>query len=108
MVTVNWGYFDSDGNADAIAQRKDGTLALYRTDGARFIGSPTQVGHGWKNLTVYSHIGYNGANTSGLIAKTTGGKYRYYPMNGKGGFGAYKDMGGSWGSINMVLSGTKK
>ena len=53
------GDFDGDQHPDVLARRGDGTLLLYRSDGAgHFIGEPRkQVGSGWQSLKNLMQVG---------------------------------------------------
>lgn len=92
--------FDRDGKQDILAKSPDGTLRLYRSNGnGGFIAEarPT-VGTGWNIInSISASSGFTGAGSSGLIARTTTGELRYYPIQtGGGAWATPLTLPGNW------------
>ncbi|GAB3544179.1 hypothetical protein GCM10027404_00440 [Arthrobacter tumbae] len=94
IAMADW---NKDGNQDILATRANGELALYRSNGqGRFISeSRPVIGTGWGSLNSLTAVsGFQGPNSYGLRARTSGGELRYYPM-----------LGNRWGTTAIVGHG---
>ncbi|OMH27620.1 hypothetical protein BKD30_02925 [Tersicoccus phoenicis] len=89
---------DGNGAADLAVRRPDGTMLLYRSDGrGRFLSEPRrQLGWGWNAVkSTRTLYGYEGAGSTGLVAKWYNGVLTYYRIAG-GGVGARTTEGQGW------------
>ncbi len=102
-LTVKIVDFNKDGKQDVIAMNASGEIWLYRTNGAgSFISEArTRVGSGWSSFTSFVLTDFAGAGTSGLIARDSGGRLFYYPIN-TGRFGSRQTIGsGGWNAMTL-------
>ncbi|WGM20702.1 hypothetical protein QEH68_00485 [Paenarthrobacter sp. OM7] len=99
--------FDKDGKTDIVAKNAAGELKLYRGNGiGGFISrTPTTVGVGWDVITAISPTsGFNGAGTTGMLARTTGGDLRYYQINANNSWAAPVTVGWGWQTLAIFRS----
>ncbi|MBT2515825.1 VCBS repeat-containing protein [Streptomyces sp. ISL-90] len=91
--------FDQDGKQDILAKTADGALRLYRSNGAGAFITETRatVGTGWTiiNSISPSH-GFTGAGSTGLMARTTTGALKYYPIQAGGVWGTTVTLPQDW------------
>lgn len=97
------GDFDGDTYADLIGRRTDGTLWLYRSNGAGgWLGS-RQIGNGWNGFTaLFSPGDFDGNGTSDILARKTDGSLVLYRGSGKGGWGAVSTVGSGWNGLTQI------
>ena len=97
--------FDGDRKPDVIAVRADGTMWLYRGNGAGgWQGESAQIGKGWDVVDLVVNAGdFNGDGRTELIARTTDGTLRMYPLTGQGGFGEVQQIGKGWGGFTSLV-----
>jgi hypothetical protein len=91
--------FDGDGNQDILARATDGTLRLYRSTGSGGFINETRaiVGTGWNAINSVSTVfGFDGPDSSGIMARTTAGEFRYYPVQAGGIWGQPTTLGQNW------------
>lgn len=96
--------FDKDSNMDLLAKNTAGELVLYRSNGSgSFVQEPANtVGVGWNVINSYGAIrGFAGAGSTGILARTTGGDLRYYPLGQKGSWGTPTRVGTDWGALKI-------
>ena len=99
--------WSGDGRADVVAPSTDGTLWLYRGDGAGgFAGTRTQIGSGWTARDQVRLVGgWDGAAGSDVIARDPGtGKLWLYSGDGAGGFRQIRTIGGGWQIFSQIFS----
>ena len=75
------GDFDGDGHDDLVALQTDGTLWLYRGDGAGGWASKngSRIGHGWGAfVSVFSPGDFDGEPGTDLLARATDGSLYLY------------------------------
>jgi hypothetical protein len=88
------GDFSGDGKPDVLARQSDGTLLMYRGDGAGswVVGYGEPVGSGWQNFDALVGGGdFDGDGRADVLARLPDGKLLLYHGNGAGswtkGFG---------------------
>lgn len=94
--------FDGDGNEDILAQDPGGTLRQYRSDGSGAFVSESRpaVGFGWNQMTsVTVTFAFQGSTNSGIMARSTDGSLRYFPVPGDSTWGASSVIGTGWGGF---------
>ena len=99
--------WSGDGRADVVAPSTDGTLWLYRGDGAGgFAGTRTQIGSGWTARDQVRLVGgWDGAAGTDVIARDPGtGKLWLYSGDGAGGFRQIRTIGGGWQIFSQIFS----
>ncbi|MFJ6026151.1 S8 family serine peptidase [Pseudarthrobacter sp. NPDC092424] len=95
--------YDGDSNQDILAKRSDGSLILYRSNGAGAFmpEARSRIGSGWNNIDSITRLeGYEGAGSHGLMARWTDGRLAYYPVN-SGAWGSPKTVGSGWSAFNI-------
>ncbi|MCR1161293.1 lysozyme [Paenarthrobacter sp. UW852] len=96
--------FDKDSNADLLAKGSNGDLRLYRSNGSgSFIQeSPSVIGVGWDAISSFGAVkGFAGTGTSGIIARTTTGDLRYYPVGQNRAWGQPSTVGTGWNGLTI-------
>ncbi|MFJ6026147.1 GH25 family lysozyme [Pseudarthrobacter sp. NPDC092424] len=91
--------FDGDGNEDILAQDPEGTLRQYRSNGSgSFIPeSRPAVGSGWHQMTSVSvTFAFKGNTSSGIMARSTDGSLKYFPVPGNSTWGSSSVIGTGW------------
>ncbi|BCT78110.1 hypothetical protein SCMU_39520 [Sinomonas cyclohexanicum] len=99
--------FDKDSHTDIVAKTTAGELKLYRTNGAgTFIAeTPATIGWGWDVITAISPTsGFAGTGTTGMLARTTGGDLRYYPILADRAWGTPVTVGWGWAPLHIFRS----
>lgn len=99
------GDFDGDGHPDLLAIDTAGRLYLYRGNGrGGWVGngSGLLVGGGWSSYTIEPAGDFNGDGTQDVIARDSSGGLWLYPGDGRGGWGARRQIGGGWGGLIFV------
>ncbi len=79
------GDFDGDGNSDVILERSDGSLYLYRGNGAGFWINPsgTKIGSGFlSQIATFGAGDMNGDGFSDIVSVNGTGNLRLYPGMG--------------------------
>ncbi|NWL28172.1 lysozyme [Paenarthrobacter ureafaciens] len=102
--------FDKDSNADLLAKTPSGDLKLYRSNGAgAFVTeAPRVVGTGWDIISSYSGVrSFAGAGSTGIIARTTDGQLRYYPVGAKGSWGTPSRIGTGWNGLTIFSAAAR-
>lgn len=97
--------FDKDSNADLLAKTGTGELKLYRSNGlGNFIQeAPAVVGTGWNVISSYGSVrGFAGAGSTGIIARTTSGELKYYPVGSNRTWGTVSRIGTGWNGLNIL------
>ena len=99
--------WSGDGRADIVAPTRDGTLWLYRGNGAGgFSGAKTAIGSGWNGRDQIRMVG-NWDNLAGtdIIARDPGtGALWLYSGNGAGGFRQYRAIDDGWQIFSHIFS----
>lgn len=82
------GDFDRDGRQDLVGRRPDGSLWLYRGNGAGGWTGSVRIGAGWNVMNVVQGVGdCDGDGKVDLGAREARtGRTWIYPGNGSGGF----------------------
>jgi hypothetical protein len=100
------GDWDGDGHPDLLAiVKSDGTLRMYRGNGAGgFIGMKV-IGTGWKSYDGLMMTGdFDGDGAPDFLARNTAtGELRLYRSNGSGGFAPTSVVGTGWNIFNGML-----
>ncbi|MFJ5954994.1 GH25 family lysozyme [Paenarthrobacter sp. NPDC092416] len=97
--------FDKDSNADLLAKTPSGDLKLYRSNGsgAFFQESSDVVGTGWNVISSFGAIReFAGSGSSGIIARTTIGELRYYPVGQNRSWGSPTRIGTGWNGLTIL------
>lgn len=98
--------FDKDTHTDIVAKTPNGELALYRSNGSgSFVPEqPWVIGAGWDVITAISPTsGFAGAGTTGMLARTSGGDLRYYPILDNA-WGSPATVGTGWSPLKIFRS----
>jgi hypothetical protein len=101
------GDFSGDGRPDVLARRGDGTLLLYRGDGAGgwITGAGERIGTGWGAFTALVAGGdFSGDGRADVLARQSDGSLLLYRGNGTGGFvpGTGQQIGGGWNALSLL------
>jgi hypothetical protein len=99
--------FSGDGRADIVGPTKDGTLWLYRGDGAGgFSAARSQLGTGWGARDQIRMVGnWDGVAGSDVIARNPAtGALWLYSGTGAGGFRTYRTIGTGWQIFSHIFS----
>jgi FG-GAP-like repeat/Tachylectin len=115
VVGTGWGGFtallapgdwNGDGKVDVIARQSDGTLLLYRGNGAAgwITGRGEPIGAGWQNFTALTAGGdFSGDGYPDILARASDGALLLYRGNGSGGFiSPYPQIGAGWQSLTYL------
>ncbi len=97
--------FDKDSNMDLLAKNSAGDLLLYRSNGSGALvqEAPGIVGTGWNVVNSYGAIrGFAGVGSTGILARTTGGDLRYYPVGQNRSWGSPTKVGTGWGRLRIL------
>lgn len=94
--------FDQNGTQDLLAKRSDGSLLLYRSNGAGgFVSeSRPRVGSGWGSINSITGVAGFRSGNHGLISRLTDGRLAHYPFS-KGYWGTRTIVGSGWGGYNI-------
>ncbi|MEH0108607.1 glycoside hydrolase family 3 N-terminal domain-containing protein [Tersicoccus sp. MR15.9] len=94
---------DGNGHSDLVTRGADGTLRLYRSDGAgRFVPGSTVIGTGWQHalsMTVVNGFAFPGS--TGLLVRFDDGSLRYYALAG-GQVTSGPIIGHGWGTLTTL------
>jgi hypothetical protein len=96
--------FDKDGHTDVVAKNGAGQLKLYRSNGGgAFINeSRPTIGVGWDVMTaIVPTFGFAGGGTTGMLARTSAGDLKYYPILANKTWGTPIAVGRGWGSLSI-------
>ena len=101
------GDFSGDGKPDVIARQPDGTLLLYRGNGASgwITGNAEVVGGGWQGFTALTGGGdFSGDGKPDVLARRPDGTLLLYRGNGASGWilGHGEPIGGGWASLGSI------
>jgi heme oxygenase len=104
------GDFSGDGKPDVLARHPDGTLLMYRGNGAGgwATGAGEQVGSGWQGFTAVIPGGdFSGDGKPDMLARQADGVLLMYRGNGAGGWltGAGERIGSGWQGFTALASG---
>ncbi len=104
------GDFSGDGRPDIIARRADGTLVMYRGNGAGgwVTGKPEQIGASWQSFTaLFAGGDFSGEGGPDVLARDADGRLLMYRGNGAGGWvtGKPEVIGGGWQSFTALAGG---
>lgn len=100
--------FDGNGNADLLMKDNIGQLRLFPSDGkGAFTSTAGQVvGNGWNIMSSVSAVfGLGTANGRGLLARTTAGDVKYYPI-ASSHFGTASTKATGWDAL--LLGGSRR
>ena len=100
------GDFDGDGNADLLARgASDGSLWLYRGDGAGGVLSSRAIGSGWGGFDAIIGVGdFTGDGAVDVVARSPRGYLYLYPGNGRGSWLRYSRIGTGWQIFNALTA----
>jgi hypothetical protein len=101
------GDTNGDGKPDLIGRAAgDGSLTLYRGNGAGGLSSPKTIGTGFNVYnTLLAPGDWNNDRKADLIGRAAGdGSLWLYPGNGRGGFGARVKIASSWGAFTAIVA----
>ena len=108
---VSSGDFNGDGLVDVITRKTDGTLLLYRGNGAGGWlngGSPDTIGSGWDNHTgVIAAHDFNTDGKPDVMARKPDGTLILFRGNGTGGWlngGSPDTIGSGWNNYTTFFS----
>jgi hypothetical protein len=103
-VIVGAGDLTGDGKADVIARDRTGYLWLYRGNGqGGWAAAGQRIGGGWQAFTSISASGdLTGDGRVDVVARDRSGRMWLYPGNGRGGFGARKQIGSGWNVMGQI------
>ncbi|MNI90964.1 hypothetical protein D3C73_1485600 [compost metagenome] len=90
---------------DLLAKNAAGDLVLYRSTGSGTLiqEAPDTLGVGWNVINSFGAIrGFAGAGSSGILARTTGGDLRYYPVGQNRSWGTPTRIGTDWGGLRIL------
>ena len=100
------GDWSGDGKADVLARQSDGTLLMYRGNGASgwVTGRAEKIGAGWGGFTALTARGdFCGDGRPDILARQSDGALLLYRGNGAGGFIApYPKVGAGWQSLSFI------
>ena len=101
------GDFSGDGRPDVLARRGDGTLLMYRGDGAGgwITGTGEPIGTGWGPFTALASGGdFSGDGRADILARQSDGTLLLYRGNGTGGFvaGTGEQVGAGWNALSLL------
>ena len=101
------GDFSGDGRPDVLARRGDGTLVMYRGDGAGgwLTGAAERIGTGWAPFTALASGGdFSGDGRADVLARQSDGTLLLYRGNGTGGFvpGTGERIGAGWNALSLL------
>ena len=97
--------FDNDGNADVVARHTDGTLYLFKGNGATGFLGRVKIGTGWNNMTAITSPGdFDNDGNADVVARHTDGTLYLFKGNGATGFTAKVKIGTGWNIMTMILS----
>ncbi|MCQ9163012.1 GH25 family lysozyme [Arthrobacter sp. STN4] len=83
--------FDLDSRADLLAVDGQGLMRLYRSNGSGNFVAETRpvVGSGWAAFQQFSGVtGFTGPGSTGVLADSSDGSVRYYPITAPRSWGA--------------------
>jgi len=106
-AVIPGGDFSGDGKADVLARQADGTLLLYRGNGAGgwITGGGERIGAGWQDFTALAGGGdFSGDGKADVLARQADGTLLLYRGNGAGGWitGAGERIGAGWASLGHL------
>ncbi len=103
-VIVGVGDLTGDAKADVIARDRSGYLWLYRGNGrGSWAAAGQRIGGGWQAFTSISASGdLTGDGRVDVVARDSSGRLWLYPGNGRGGFGARKQIGSGWNVMGQI------
>lgn len=101
----NWTDMDGDGIGDLVAKRADGTLWLYRGNGAGAFQSAIQIGNGWGSYdTILTPGDFDDDGNNDIIARLNDGTMWLFRGKGTGFLWSRVQIGHGWGGFTRVLS----
>jgi Glycosyl hydrolases family 43/FG-GAP-like repeat len=96
---------DRDGAGDVLAVRPDGTLLLYRGNGASGWAGTRTVATGWASRDQVRLAGdLDRDGDSDVLSRTTGGYLWMNPGDGRGGVGASRRIGTGWQGFREIVA----
>jgi hypothetical protein len=104
------GDFSGDGKPDVLARHPDGTLLMYRGDGAGawVTGVPETIGSGWQGFTALVAGGdFSGDGKPDVLARHPDGTLLMYRGNGAGAWvtGIPETIGSGWQGFTALVAG---
>jgi hypothetical protein len=100
------GDVDRDGGPDVLALTAQGTLNLYRGNGAGSWRGSQQIGQGWTAGDRLLTMGdFNGDGYRDLGRITTAGQFLLYPGLAGGSYGQAVVIGNGWQSLSLLVGG---
>ena len=101
------GDFSGDGKSDVLARQPDGTLLMYRGNGAGgwVTGAGEKIGSGWQGFTALAAGGdFSGDGYPDVLARQSDGALLMYRGNGSGGWitGRGEPIGAGWQSLSFL------
>ncbi len=97
--------FDGDGLADVLARSGDGTLLLYRGNGAGgWLADGQAIGNGWADFSALLNVGdFTGDGNADILARSgSTGALWLYPTTGRGGWGEPRAIGQGWWAFTAL------
>ncbi len=106
LTLVRQADLDRDGYQDFLERTSSGVLYREYFDPAAGGDLVTSYGGGWNAMKVIAVPGdLTGDGLADLLTADTGGKLYLYAGNGKGGFGARKQVGYGWNTYGANIFG---
>ena len=98
--------FAGTNKPEIITTDPAGALYLYPGTGTGGFGRPVRLGQGWNGFSMLVGTeGWQAAGAPGLLARQAStGRLLFYPGNGRGGFGAVRDLGRGWSAYDAIAA----
>lgn len=105
-LTAGIGDVDRDGATDVVGLALDGSLNLYRGNGAGSWRGSRQLLTGWSSTDrVFSLGDFNGDGVKDLARITANGDFYLVPGSWTGGYGQPTKIGNGWGGLSLLTGG---
>jgi hypothetical protein len=100
------GDFSGDGKPDVLARQPDGTLLMYRGNGAGgwATGAAEVIGGGWQGFTALTAGDFSGDRKPDVLARRADGALVMYRGNSAGGWitGSAEPIGTGWTPLRAI------
>lgn len=105
-LQTGMGDVDQDGAWDVLGVTAQGTMNLYRGNGAGGWRGSTQIGHGWSSSDRIISMGdFTGDGYRDLGRITASGDFFLFPGVSGGGYDAPIRIGNGWQTVSMLIGG---